>query len=107
MDSPMYERFAALSSLTFQQLSDKTGVPVELLMVIREAIGSAQPTPTDLVREDELLITPFIEAQFKAGFRPGSLGRSRSEVLRDRSGRAQRRRWRHATALGTAPGLSP
>lgn len=75
MDSPTYERFAALSNLTFQELSEKTGVPVELLMVIREAVGSAQPTPTDRVREDELLIAPFIEAQVKAGFRPASIER--------------------------------
>jgi adenylate cyclase len=75
MDSPTYERFSALSGLTFQQLSEKTGVPVELLMVTREAVGSAQPAPADLVREDELLIAPFVEAQFKAGFRPNSTER--------------------------------
>jgi adenylate cyclase len=75
MDSPTYERFAALSGMTFQDLSEKTGVPVQLLMVVREAVGSAQPTPMDLVREDELLITPFIEAQFKAGFRPAATER--------------------------------
>jgi adenylate cyclase len=69
MDSPTYERFAALSNVTFQQLSEKAGVPVGLLMVVREAVGSAQPTPNDRIREDELLITPFIEAQFKLGFR--------------------------------------
>jgi adenylate cyclase len=75
MDSPTYERFSALSNLTFQELSDTTGVPVQLLMVIREAVGSAQPSPMDLVREDELLITPFIEAQFNAGFRPAATER--------------------------------
>ena len=75
MESPTYERFATLSDVTFQQLSDQTGVPVELLMVIREAVGSAQPTPQDRLREDELLIAPFIEAQFKANFRPVAIER--------------------------------
>jgi adenylate cyclase len=75
MDNPEYERFAALSDLTFRELSERSGVPVELLMVIREAVGSAQPQPDDRVREDELLIAPFIEAQLKAGFRPASTER--------------------------------
>jgi adenylate cyclase len=75
MDDAIYERFAALSNVTFQELSEQTGVPVELLMVIREAVGSAQPTPQDRVREDELMISPFIEAQVKAGFRQTSIER--------------------------------
>ena len=61
MDDVIYERFAALSNVTFEALSEQTGVPVELLMVIREAIGSAQPAPQDRVREDELVISPFID----------------------------------------------
>ena len=75
MESPLYERFSAISTVTFQQLSDQTGVPVELLMVIREAIGSAQPTPQDFVREDELAIAPFLEMQYKARFRPVAIER--------------------------------
>jgi adenylate cyclase len=75
MDDMIYERFAALSNVTFQELSVQTGVPVELLMVIREAVGSAQPTPEDRVREDELLISPFLEAQVKAGFRHTAIER--------------------------------
>jgi adenylate cyclase len=75
MESPLYERFATISNVTFQQLSERTGVPVELLMVIREAIGSAQPSPQDFVREDELLIAPFLEMQVKANFRPVAIER--------------------------------
>ena len=75
MDDVIYERFAALSNVTFEALSEQTGVPVELLMVIREAIGSAQPAPQDRVREDELVISPFIEAQVKAGFRHTAIER--------------------------------
>jgi adenylate cyclase len=75
MDDVIYERFAALSNVTFEALSEQTGVPVELLMVIREAIGSAQPAPHDRVREDELVISPFIEAQVKAGFRHTAIER--------------------------------
>ena len=65
LDNPAYETFAALSGLTFEQLSTQTGVPVELLMVIREAIGSAVPLPSDLVRENELNVVPMLEAKLR------------------------------------------
>jgi len=70
MDDPSYSNFAALSSETFQALSARTGIPLPLLMVVREAIGSAQPRPEDRVREDEMKIVPFIEFELTHGFRP-------------------------------------
>jgi adenylate cyclase len=69
LDSPSYERFAALSDVTFAELSARTGVPVDLLLIVREATGSAQPQPDDRVREDELAIVPFLQAQVDLGFR--------------------------------------
>ncbi len=54
MDAPSYEKFSALSTETFEDVSKRTGVPVELLMVVREAAGGAQPTPTDKMRDTEL-----------------------------------------------------
>ncbi|MGH2392850.1 MAG: hypothetical protein ACRDGH_05040, partial [Candidatus Limnocylindria bacterium] len=47
VEQPGYERFTALSDHTFAQVSAQTGVPVELLMVIREAVGGAPANPTD------------------------------------------------------------
>jgi len=71
MDSPAYERFSALSSVTFRELSRRTGFPVELLMLIREAAGSAQPSPDDRVRETELAVLPLGEFVLgRARFRP-------------------------------------
>ncbi|MEK6190726.1 MAG: adenylate/guanylate cyclase domain-containing protein [Chloroflexota bacterium] len=70
LDSPMYARFSALSSVTFRELSNETGVPVDLLMVIREAVGSATPQPDDLVREDELEVVPFLEVHMAQGMNP-------------------------------------
>jgi adenylate cyclase len=75
MDDPIAERFAALSDVTFQELSTRTGVPLELLMVIREAIGAASAQPEDRVREDELAIVPFIELQHSASFNPAAIER--------------------------------
>ena len=74
-DAASYERFAALAPETFRQVSDRTGIPLELLMVIREAIGMAQPSPDDRLREDEMAIVPFIELQVAEGFRPVAIER--------------------------------
>jgi class 3 adenylate cyclase len=68
LDNPVYETFASLAGLTFEELSTQTGVPVELLMVIREAIGSAVPLPSDLVRENELNVVPMLEAKLRVGY---------------------------------------
>jgi adenylate cyclase len=75
LDASSYERFSALAAETFRQVSDRTGIPLELLMVIREAIGMAQPSPDDRLREDELAIVPFIELQLAEGFRPVAIER--------------------------------
>jgi len=74
-DATGYERFAGLAAETFQQVSDRTGIPLELLTVIREAIGMAQPSPDDRLREDEMAIVPFIELQVSEGFRPAAIER--------------------------------
>jgi adenylate cyclase len=63
MDVAAFDRFAGLSGTTFHQLSAQTGIPLELLMVVREAFGFAEPRPEDPVREDELSVVPVIELQ--------------------------------------------
>src|SRR5690348_14358728 len=68
-------RFADLSDDTFASLAQKTGVPLELLMVVREAIGYAQPSPDDRVREDELRVIPGIQRQLDRGFKSATIER--------------------------------
>ena len=75
LDAASYERFAALGSETFRQVSSRTRIPLELLMVVREAIGMAQPSPDDRLREDEMAIVPFVELQLAEGFRPPAIER--------------------------------
>jgi adenylate cyclase len=70
LDVGAYDRFAGLSGTTFQQLSARTGIPLELLMVVREAFGFAEPRPEDPVREDELSVVPVIELLLATGSRP-------------------------------------
>jgi len=75
LDGASYERFTALAPETFRQVSDRTGIPLELLTAIREAIGMAPPSPDDRLREDEMAIVPFIELQVAEGFRPAAIER--------------------------------
>ena len=75
LDATAFDRFAGLSGTTFQQLSAQTGIPLELLMVVRQAVGFAEPRPEDPVREDELSVVPVIELQLAKGFRPAVIER--------------------------------
>jgi adenylate cyclase len=70
MDVAAFDRFPGLSETTFHQLSERTGIPMDLLKVVREALGFAEPRPEDHVREDELSVVPAIELQLSNGFRP-------------------------------------
>jgi adenylate cyclase len=70
LDVPAYDRFAGLSATTFQQLSAQTGIPLELLLVVHEAFGFAEPRPQDPVHDNELKVVPAIQLQLSEGFRP-------------------------------------
>jgi adenylate cyclase len=75
LDAEAYERFAALSDQTFREVSERTGIPFELLGVLRESLGLAPPELDDRMREDELAIVPCIQVQVEAGFRSASIER--------------------------------
>jgi class 3 adenylate cyclase len=68
LDHPVYDRFSHLSSRSFREVGAEEAVPIELLMVVRESIGFAQPDPDDRMREDELQVVPIIKLQLARGF---------------------------------------
>jgi adenylate cyclase len=70
LDATAFDRFEGLSATTFRELSDRTGVPLELLKVVREAVGFAEPRPEDRVRQNELAVVAAVELQHSKGFRP-------------------------------------
>ena len=60
LDAPAFERFSALSGVTFAELAERTGVPIELLMRIREATrlgraaaGRSRPRRRARLRRDD------------------------------------------------------
>jgi adenylate cyclase len=75
LDASAFERFAELSATSFRELSDRTEIPMELLKVVREAVGFAEPKPEDHLREDELAIVPVIELLLSIGAPPVLISR--------------------------------
>jgi adenylate cyclase len=76
MDIDTYDRWASLSDTTYRELGETTGLPLELLTVIREAMGYAPPMPDDRMREDEKAVLPLITIQHDYGFRPAVIERA-------------------------------
>jgi adenylate cyclase len=70
VDHPSYSLFASYADETFEEVSARTGIPIDLLVTMREATGSSTPDPTSRVREDELAIVAALEYQLSHGFRP-------------------------------------
>jgi adenylate cyclase len=70
LDASAFDRFAEVSGTTFQDLTERTGIPIDLLKVVRESVGFAEPQAEDHVREDELLVVPEIELLLSQGVRP-------------------------------------
>lgn len=76
MDIETYNRWSSLSDTTYAELSERTGLPVELLTAIRESMGFAPPGSEDRIREDEMNVVPLITIQREHGFRPGVIERA-------------------------------
>ncbi len=76
VDQPSYDRFAAHEDVTFAELSERTGVPLELLLIVREAMGSPAADPDDRVRANELAVVPFLQSTSRAGVRPALVERT-------------------------------
>jgi adenylate cyclase len=76
IDDPAYDRFAGLTDTTFRQLSERSGIPMDVALAIRQATGSALPEPDDRVRENELDVVPALELMIRHGVRPAVIERA-------------------------------
>jgi adenylate cyclase len=79
-------RWAVRSARTYRQVSQETGVPLELLGGFLEAIGFARMAPDEPIREDELEVVPLLQLGLSSGFLDqvwsSRLGRGYAEGLR-------------------------
>ena len=69
IDAPAFERFSTLGGVTFAEMAERTGVPIEDLLFIREAAGAAGAGPEDRVRDEELVFFEWLELAQRAGIR--------------------------------------
>ena len=86
LEAAPYRRWAVRSTRTYRQVSQETGVPLELLGSFLEAMGFARTAPDELIREDELEVVPLLQLGLSTGFLDQvwstRLGRGYAEGLR-------------------------
>src|SRR5215207_2571052 len=67
LEAAPYRRWAVRSGRTYRQVSQETGVPLELLGSFLEAIGFARMAPDEPIREDELEVVPLLQLGLSSG----------------------------------------
>jgi adenylate cyclase len=86
LEAASFRRWAVRSARTYRQVSQETGVPLELLGGFLEAIGFARMAPEEPIREDELEVVPLLQLGLATGFLDqlwsARLGRGYAEGLR-------------------------
>jgi len=68
LGAPEYDRFANFSSETFAEVAARVGLPIEKVLLIREASGTGAALPGERLREDEQAVVPFVQRQHELGF---------------------------------------
>jgi adenylate cyclase len=67
LEGTAYRRWALRSARTYRQVSQKTGVPLDTLGGVLEAMGFARMEPDERIREDELEIVPLLQLARSTG----------------------------------------
>ena len=68
LEASPYRWWAVRSTRTYRQVSQDTGVPLELLGSFLEAIGFARMPADEPIREDELEMVPLLQLGHASGF---------------------------------------
>jgi adenylate cyclase len=86
LEAAPFRRWAVRSARTYRQVSEETGVPLELLGSALESMGFARMGPDEPMREDELEIVPLLRLGVASGTFDLAwltrLGRAHAEGLR-------------------------
>jgi len=67
LEAAPFRRWAVRSARTYRQVSQETGVPLELLGRTLESMGFTCMAPDEPIREDELEIVPFVQLGHTTG----------------------------------------
>jgi adenylate cyclase len=86
LEGTPFRRWAVRSSRTYRQVSQETGVPLEVMAAVLEAMGFARAGPDEPMREDELEVVPLLQVGLSSGVFDlawlARLGRAHVEGLR-------------------------
>src|SRR5918994_935614 len=67
LETAPFRRWAGRSGRTYRQVSQDTGISLELLGGALESMGFARVGPDEPMREDELAVVPLLEVGFSSG----------------------------------------
>ena len=86
LEASPYQRWGVRSTRTYRQVSQETGVPLDTLGSVLEAMGFARMAPDEPIREDELEIVPLLQLAQSTGILDPAwlarVGRAYAEGLR-------------------------
>jgi class 3 adenylate cyclase len=86
LEASPYHRWAVPSDRTYRQVSEETGVPLDVLRETLESMGFAWTSPDDPMREDELEVIPVLQMGISTGILDkrwmARVGRAYAEGLR-------------------------
>ena len=86
LEGTPFRRWAVRSGPTYRQVSQDSGIPLEDLGAVLEAMGFARVGPDEPMREDELAVVPFLRHALSSGIFDlpwlARLGRAHVEGLR-------------------------
>jgi adenylate cyclase len=68
LDLPQYSHWSGYSDETYEQLAERTGLPIEFFSEAHEAAGFPPVEPGDRVRQDELASIPATQIALSFGF---------------------------------------
>ena len=67
LDLVSWDWYGGFVGKTYREVSEETGVDLELLRVIRESMGFSRPEPDDLVKDEVLDFIPVVKVALRAG----------------------------------------
>jgi adenylate cyclase len=86
LEAAPYHRWAVPSTRTFRQVSEETGVPLDVLRETLESSGFSWTSPDEPMREDELEVVPVVALGISTGILDkqwmNRVGRAYAEGLR-------------------------
>jgi class 3 adenylate cyclase len=86
LEASPYHRWAVPSDRTYRQVSEETGVPLDVLRETLESMGFAWTSPDEPMREDELEVVPVLQMGISTGILDkrwmARVGRAYAEGLR-------------------------